>query len=226
MDNLKGKTKLVIIDDHAIVRIGLRAVLEAYESLSFIGEAADGVSGVEVVRELKPDVVLLDVMLPGKSGYDVCRELAQLPAAPRVILLTSFMDDHGLQRALAAGASSILLKDASPEDLFRAISCDNPDASVVSPQVLQRIIQKIRRGELDEQSAKVYDLGPRERLVLSMVAEGKTNREIGEAIGLSARSTNNYFSSLLDRLGLHSRSQAAAYFATHYPSRSETSLLP
>lgn len=225
MDSLKSKTRLVIIDDHAIVRIGLRAVLEAYESLEIIGEAADGVAGVDVVRQLKPDVVLLDVMLPGKSGYDVCREVAQLPTPPRVVLLTSFMDDGGLQRAIAAGASSIMLKDASPEDLFRAISCDNPDASVVSPQVLQSIIRKIRRGEVNENSGKIFDLGPRERLVLSMVAEGKTNREIGEAIGLSARSTNNYFSSLMDRLGLHSRSQAAAYFAAHYSSRPENSLL-
>ena len=223
MDSRNSKTTLVIVDDHAIVRIGLRAVLEAYESLSIIGEASNGVTAIDVIRDLKPDVVLLDVMLPGKTGYEVCRELAQLPSPPRVVLLTSFMDDSGLQKAISVGASSILLKDASPDDLFRAISCDNPDASVISPQVMQRIMQKIRRGEAEQLSGKTCELGPRERLVLSMVAEGKTNREIGEAIGLSARSTNNYFSSLLDRLGLHSRSQAAAYFATHFSSRSDTS---
>ncbi len=210
---------VLLADDHAMVRIGLRAVLARFPGVKVLGDVATSGEVANEVLRLKPDVVLLDVAMPGKNGFEVCRDIQALRQGTRVILLTSFMDDEGIRQAVDVSADGILLKDTTPEELLKAIIGVVKGVSTVSPQIAQRMMQLIKAGKPEGDADSFHKLTPREKQVLSLVAEGKTNKEIGEAIGLSPRSANNYFSCLLAKLGLTSRAQAAAYYARNVMER-------
>lgn len=206
---------VLLADDHAMVRIGLQALLARFPRVKVLGAVSNAAEVTKEVRRLRPDVVLLDVVMPGKSGFEVCREIHALGLGTRVVLLTSFIDDEGIRQAVDASADGILLKDTTPEELLKAITSAAMGVSTVSPQIAQRMMQLIKTGHPQVAADSFQKLTPREKRVLSLVAEGKTNKEIGAVIGLSPRSANNYFSCLLAKLGLTSRSEAAAYYARH-----------
>ncbi len=214
MTPIEKKTiRLLLVDDHLIVRLGLSALLKGFPQLEVIGEAGTCAEALSETLRLKPDVVLLDIRLPDGSGLDVCRTLQQKALDTKVLILTSYADDRLVFDSIAAGADGYLLKEIHGEELVRAIESVATGKSVLDPAVTRRVMARASR--LSEGSAenKLDRLSPQERRVVAGVAEGKTNKEIGQEMGLSDKTVKNYLSNALDKLNLTRRTQAAALFA-------------
>ena len=197
--------RLMLVDDHEIVREGLRTLLEQEDGLEVVGEAEDGESALRLVAERRPDVVLMDVMMPGMGGIEATRRLCALPtppALPRILMLTSLADESAIREAVAAGALGYLMKDVSRADLVRAVRDAARDRPTLHPEAQRILMKRPERTPLD-------DLTPRERSVLDLVAEGKSNRQIANRLGLTEGTVKGYVSILLDKLGVQDRTQAA-----------------
>ena len=197
--------RLMLVDDHEIVREGLRTLLEQEEDLEVVGEAEDGESAVRMAAERHPDVVLMDVMMPGMGGIEATRRLLALPsppAPPRVLMLTSLADEAAIREAVAAGAMGYLMKDVSRVELVRAVRDAARDRPTLHPEAQRILMKRPEKSPLD-------DLTPRERSVLDLVAEGKSNRQIANRLGLTEGTVKGYVSILLDKLGVQDRTQAA-----------------
>ena len=197
--------RLMLVDDHEIVREGLRTLLEQEEDIEVVGEAEDGESGVRMAAERRPDVVLMDVMMPGMGGIEATRRLLALPsppAPPRVLMLTSLADEAAIREAVAAGAMGYLMKDVSRLELVRAVRDAARDRPTLHPEAQRILMKRPEKSPLD-------DLTPRERSVLDLVAEGKSNRQIANRLGLTEGTVKGYVSILLDKLGVQDRTQAA-----------------
>ncbi|MEO8197919.1 MAG: response regulator transcription factor [Thermoanaerobaculia bacterium] len=197
--------RLMLVDDHEIVREGLRTLLEQEEDLEVVGEAEDGESAVRMAAERHPDVVLMDVMMPGMGGIEATRRLLALPsppAPPRVLMLTSLADEAAIREAVAAGAMGYLMKDVSRAELVRAVRDAARDRPTLHPEAQRILMKRPEKSPLD-------DLTPRERSVLDLVAEGKSNRQIANRLGLTEGTVKGYVSILLDKLGVQDRTQAA-----------------
>ena len=197
--------RLMLVDDHEIVREGLRTLLEQEEDLEVVGEAEDGESAVRMAAERHPDVVLMDVMMPGMGGIEATRRLVALPsppAPPRVLMLTSLADEAAIREAVAAGAMGYLMKDVSRAELVRAVRDAARDRPTLHPEAQRILMKRPEKSPLD-------DLTPRERSVLDLVAEGKSNRQIANRLGLTEGTVKGYVSILLDKLGVQDRTQAA-----------------
>ena len=207
--------RVLIVDDHEVVRVGLRTLLSRVESLQVIGEAATAAEGLEKIRALTPDVVLLDVRLGDSNGFDLCREVQKLEGDIRVLVLTSFADDNIVVEAISAGADGYLLKEVNRDGLVDAIMKVASGQSVLDPAVTGRVFGKVQSLMSNPTTNKLALLSAQERRVLALVAEGKTNKEIAAAMGLSDKTIKNYFSNILDKLQMTRRSQAAAYFVQH-----------
>ena len=204
--------RLLIVDDHEVVRVGLRTLLSRVETLEVVGEASTAAQAVEQTRALEPDVVLLDVRLGEENGFTVCREIQKLERDVKVLVLTSFADDHVVVEAISAGADGYLLKEVNRDALVSAIEKVASGQSVLDPAVTGRVFGKVQSLMQKPGGNKLSLLSNQERKVLALVAEGKTNKEIAAVMGLSDKTVKNYFSNILDKLDMSRRSQAAAYF--------------
>jgi two-component system response regulator DevR len=203
-----GPVRVFLLDDHEIVRRGLREVFEAEEDLKVVGEASNAEEAMLRVPLAKADVAVLDVRLPGGSGIEVCRDLrAQMPEL-RCLMLTSFADDEALFSAILAGASGYFLKQIRGPDLVSAVRRVAQGQSLIDPALTAKVMERLRGGQEDERIAK---LSHQERRILDLIAEGKTNRQIGAEMYLAEKTVKNYVSSLLAKMGFSRRTEAAVY---------------
>ncbi len=200
---------VLLIDDHRVVRQGLRDFLELQEDIEIAGEASSGEEGVQLARELIPDVVLMDLVMPGIDGVEATRQIKAASPSTRVIVLTSFADDNKVFPAIKAGAISYLLKDVSPEELAHAIRAAQRNEAVLHPEVAARLMQEFSAPRPDE--APVEQLTPRELEVLRLIARGKSNKEIADALIVSEKTVKTHVSNILSKLHLADRTQAAIY---------------
>ncbi|MBP1464591.1 response regulator transcription factor [Candidatus Chloroploca sp. M-50] len=200
---------VMLIDDHRVVRQGLRDFLELQDDIEVVGEASSGEEGVQVARELLPDVVLMDLVMPGIDGVETTRRLKAVSPSTRVIVLTSFADDEKVFPAIKAGAISYLLKDISPEELAHAIRAAQRNEAVLHPEVATKLMQEFSSPRPNE--APVDQLTPREMDVLRLVARGMSNKEIAEALIISEKTTKTHLSNILSKLHLADRTQVAIY---------------
>ena len=199
---------ILIADDHAVVRYGLRALIESEPSMEVVGEAADGISTVTLAEALQPGVLLLDLLMPGKHGVQVIEELAETAPDVRVLVLTSFVEDEQLFPALRAGAFGYLLKESGPEELLQAIRDVAEGKSPLDPAVARRVLQGLSQPPAADAEKELTD---REAEVLSLVAQGQSNKAIASELNLSERTVRSYVSSILSKLHVSSRTQAALY---------------
>jgi len=207
------KIRLLIVDDHQLVRVGLRTTLERYPQLEVAGEAEDVESAMAAIKKLKPDVILLDMRLGNESGLDVCKRLqAQDDSTSAILVLTSYGEDHLVYEAIAAGADGYLLKEVGSDVLVKSIEQVVSGRSVLDPAVTRAVFSLVKQGGSAMGDDKLQILSEQERKVLALVADGKTNKEIASAMGLSDKTVKNYFSNTLRKLGFSRRSQAAAFF--------------
>ncbi len=201
--------RVLIVDDHAIVRRGIRALLETEEGFEVIGEAQDGQEALEKIEALNPDVVLLDLLMPRMDGIEVTRRLRARDARARILVLTSFAADDKVFPAIKAGASGYLLKDTGPEALVQAICQVCRGESSLSPTIARKVLQELSRPS--DRPPTEDPLTEREVEVLQVVAKGKSNQEIAEALRISEATVRTHVSNILTKLHLASRTQAALY---------------
>jgi two-component system response regulator DevR len=209
------RVRVLIVDDHEVVRVGLRTLLSSEPSIEVVGEAVSAATALPEVKKLLPDVVLLDVRLGDGSGFDVCREIQKSEHDIRVLVLTSFADDNVIVEAISAGADGYLLKEVNRDALISAIEKVASGQSVLDPAVTGRVFGRIQSLVQNPAANKLSLLSAQEKRVLALVAQGATNKEIAAAMGLSDKTIKNYFSNILDKLQMSRRSQAAAYFVQH-----------
>lgn len=209
------KKNILLVDDHEVVRLGLRSLLEHSEQFEVVAEAGTAKEAVEMVEKHHPDVVLMDIRLPGSSGIDACQEITDRWPDVRVVILTSYAEDEMLFSAIRAGASGYVLKQIGAEGLVTAIEAACRGEALLDPAVTQRVFQEVRRVVKEEEAAAFANLSQQEKHVLALVSEGKTNREIAEALFLGEGTVRNYVSSILAKLGVSNRAEAAAYAVTH-----------
>ncbi len=214
MSNVPSLIRLLIVDDHEIVRRGLQNLFQSNPHLKVVGEAGSMAGAVAETVRLKPDVVLLDVRLPDGSGIEACRQIQKLGLETRVLVLTAFADDKLVSDAIFAGADGYLLKEINGPALIHAIEEVAAGKSILDPSVTRRVLSHFRLGS-EVTSNKLEMLSAQEKRVLALVAEGKTNKEIATDMGLSDKTVKNYLSNLMDKLNMSRRSQAAAYFVQH-----------
>ncbi|MFC7614262.1 response regulator [Actinokineospora soli] len=200
--------RVVLADDEALLRHGLRVLLTASGRIDVVAEAGDGAAAVAAVREHRPDVLLLDVQMPGTDGLAALRELAHLPVA--VAILTTFDLDDYVSRALELGAAGFLLKDADPDTLIRAVTDLAAGGAVLDPRITARLLPRLRGAGLSLRRAQAIDsLSVRERQVLDQMADGRANAAIAQLLGLTEATVKSYVSQVLTKLGVHNRVQAA-----------------
>lgn len=205
----------MLVDDHEVVREGLRTLVAKQPGLSIVGEAASVKDAIQVAARAKPDVVIMDVRLPDGTGIEACRTIREARPEIGVIMLTSYADDEALFASILAGAAGYLLKDARSQTVLDAINSVAEGRSLLDPTVTGKVLERVRKGTGEDPA--LASLTDQERKVLEHVAEGKTNREIGEVMFLSEKTVKNYVSRILDKLGLARRAEAAAYMARRRP---------
>lgn len=211
--NKKAKRfKILIVDDHEVVRMGLRTLLERHEDLEIIGEAASAQEAVDTALKTLPDVVLMDVRLPDRSGIEACREIRAAKPDIRVLMLTSYSDEEAVVSSVIAGAAGYILKKIEAGNLYNAIIAVSNGETLIDQAVVQKVMKKIQvmQGGVSEQGME--SLTDREKEILELVADGLTNKEIAEKVFLSEKTVRNYVSSILHKLNISHRTQAAVYF--------------
>jgi len=210
----KKVIKVLIVDDHEVVRMGLRSLLNREGSVEVVAEAGSVAEAVEMASKFSPAVVVMDIRLPDGSGVEACREIRALNPKVQVIMLTSYADDEAVLASIMAGAAGYFLKQTRGKELIRAIETVAAGQSLLDPAVTQTVLNRMKRlasGQHDEITA----LSAQERKVLALVADGKTNKEIANALGLSDKTVKNYLSNIFSKLNLSRRAEAAAYFVRH-----------
>jgi two-component system, NarL family, response regulator DevR len=207
------RLRILLVDDHEVVRLGVRALIERQPGMEVVGEAGTVREAVLQAENLAPDVVVLDIRLPGGDGLDACRQIKGRRPETRVIVLTSFPDEEVLFDAIGAGADGYVLKQIGSDDLIRALERVGRGESLLDPALTSRVFARMREVRRQEQAHAFADLSTQEMHILARIAEGKTNREIGEDLHLSEKTVRNYVSRILNKLSLASRSQAGAYAA-------------
>jgi len=205
--------KVMLVDDHEVVRQGLRSLLEAEGDIEVVAEAENGPSAVSLASAHQPDVVVMDVRMPGGSGVEACRAIRDERPEAQVIMLTSFSDDEALFNSIMAGAAGFVLKQIRGSDLIDAIRTVAGGKSLLDPDVTKRVLERLRKAKFDEKDPKLARLSPQEERILDMVGEGLTNREIAERIHLSDKTVKNYVSTILQKLEVARRAEAASYVA-------------
>lgn len=205
----KKQIRLVMVDDSEVVRMGLRSLLGADPSIDLVGEAENVARAVEVCTRTKPDVVLLDIRLPDGTGFDACRRILKLSTETRALILTSVADNTLVDEAIRAGAHGYLLKDIDGRGLIRAITDVAAGKSILDPSVTARVIQLVKGGSGQDALAI---LSPQERNVLALIADGHTNKEVANRLGLAEKTVKNYLSNVFEKLHVTRRAQAAAMF--------------
>lgn len=208
-DPVPAHVTLVVVDDSELVRAGLRAVLSHCDTLNIVGEASTVRGAVETVTAWKPAVVLLDIRLPDGTGFDACRQILAAAPETRVLFLTSVVNDDLVAEAISCGGHGYLLKEIDGRGLIAAILDVAAGKSIIAPEVTARVINLVRSGAAADALAS---LSPQERRVLALIAEGRTNKEVGAELNLSEKTVKNYLASVFDKLNVTRRSQAVARF--------------
>ena len=208
--------RVLIVDDHPVVRAGLRVIPEVDPGILVIGEAGSGAEAIVAVRESLPDVVLLDVRLPDRNGIDVCRELKSQPKAPRILFLTSFADNALVLAAMQAGGDGYLLKDNEPRDIVAAIRTVLAGGMLFDPVVARAVDRELRSALPGNSPNPLGELSQQERRVVSAVADGKTDKEIAQMLKLQPKTVRNYLDRAFEKLGVHTRTEAAILFDRHH----------
>jgi NarL family two-component system response regulator LiaR len=201
--------RILICDDHAVVRAGLRALIEAKPDMELVGEAADGVAAVEKARELRPDVILMDLVMPRKDGIEAIRDIKRENSQARILVLTSFSEDDQAFPAIKAGAMGYIIKDSLPEELLEAIRDIHQGQPSLHPAIARRLMQEL--GQAGASPSPIELLTEREIEVLKLVARGLTNQEIADKLVVSKRTVDSHINSILAKLRLTNRTQAALY---------------
>ena len=204
---------VMLVDDHEIVRQGLRSLLEAEDDISVVAEASSGPQAVDTARAYKPRIVVMDVRMPDGGGVEACRQIRADDPSIQVIMLTSYSDDEALFNSLMAGAAGFVLKQIRGRDLVDAIRTVGAGQSLLDPNVTKRVLERLRQAKFDDKDPKLARLSPQEERILDMVGEGMTNREIAERIHLSDKTVKNYVSTILQKLEVARRAEAASYVA-------------
>ncbi len=212
---MKKHLRIIIVDDHEVVRLGLRALLERHPSFNVVDEAGTAKEAVQKVLQHRPEVVVMDIRLPGGNGIEACREIVARVPETKVIMLTSFAEDDMLFEAIAAGAAGYVLKQIGGDDLVRAIESVGRGEALLDPVLTQRVFARVREAQRKDEQSAFSQLTDQEMRVLGLVAEGKTNREIAQVLFLGEGTVRNYVSSILSKLSLTNRAEAAAYAVQH-----------
>jgi two-component system response regulator DevR len=208
----KKPIRLLLVDDHQVVLVGLRTVLHNRQGITVVGEAGSKAEAVRAAKRLKPDVMLMDVRLPDGSGVEACHDILALLPTTRVIFLTSFADDEFALAAVLAGAQGYVLKNIDSGLLVRSIRDVFNGQSLLSPVLTQRALARLKAMPAQADPVRTPSLAPQEERVLALVAEGLTNKEIGAALQLSDKTVKNYLSNMFQKLHITRRSQAATFF--------------
>jgi len=204
-----GQIRVFLLDDHEVVRRGVRELLEAETDITVVGEADSAATAIARIPATRPQVALLDVRLPDGDGVDVCREIRSQEPNVGCIMLTSFSDDDALFQAILAGASGYLLKQIRGTDIVDAVRRVAAGQSLLDPAVTNRVLERLRNPP--EEDARLASLTPQERRILMLIADGLTNRQIANEIHLAEKTVKNYVSNLLAKLGMERRTQAAVF---------------
>jgi two-component system, NarL family, response regulator DevR len=204
----------MLVDDHEVVRNGLKSLLEAAGGMLIVAEAASVHGAIDAAERSWPDVVVMDIRLAGGSGIEATREIRARRPETRVVMLTSFADDEALFASIMAGASGYVLKQVRGDDLVKAIQAIGRGESLLDPKMTGAVLARLRKGKHLLDDEKLSRLSIQEEKILSLVAEGKTNREIGAEMNLAEKTVKNYMSNILNKLEVARRAEAAAYLAT------------
>jgi DNA-binding NarL/FixJ family response regulator len=203
--------RVALLDDHEVVRAGLRELIDAEDDLEVVGEMATAAEALTRLPALRPDVAVLDVRLPDGDGVEVCREVRSRHPEVACLMLTSYVDDEALFDAIMAGAAGFLLKEIRAADIVGAVRTVAGGGSLLDPKATQRVLDRIRSGSEDDQ--KLAGLTERERTIFDLIGEGLTNRQIADRVHLAEKTVKNYVSNILMKMGMERRTQAAAYAA-------------
>ncbi|MGN6813588.1 MAG: response regulator [Thermomicrobiales bacterium] len=204
-----GPIRVMIVDDHAVVRQGLRTFLDLQDDILVAGEASDGADAVQRVDELAPDVILMDLIMPRLDGIEAVRRIKRARPKTQILVLTSFGDDQKVFAAIRAGAIGFLLKDVSPRDLAAAIFAAHRGEATLSPGIATRLMQELATG--GQPAADEHALTERERAVLALIAQGRSNRQISDDLAISEKTVKTHVSNILTKLHLEDRTQAAIF---------------
>jgi two-component system, NarL family, response regulator DevR len=217
---MSAEIRVMIVDDHEVVREGLRSLLNRRQGMTVVAEAGTVKGAIETALREKPDVIVMDVRLPDGSGVEACRDIrSEMPDA-KLIMLTSYADDEAIMSSIMAGASAYLLKQTRGLQLAEAVEAVARGESLLDAKVVQRVMDQMRNLASQSKHDKQSELTDQEFKILALIAEGKTNREIASEIYLSDKTVKNYVSSILNKLNMKRRSEAAAYIARRTPQRS------
>ncbi|HEY5905580.1 MAG: response regulator [Actinomycetota bacterium] len=211
----KAPLRVMLVDDHEIVRDGIKAMLDAEDDVVVTAQAGTVREAIDEAHRTRPDVVVMDVRLADGSGIEATREIRADHPDTRVLMLTSFADDEALFASIMAGASGYVLKQVKSGDLLRAIRAVGAGDSLLDPSVTSAVLDRLRKGKHLMKDEKLARLSPQEERILTLVADGRTNREIGDELNLAEKTVKNYVSSILSKLEVARRAEAAAYLARH-----------
>jgi two-component system response regulator DevR len=206
-----SKISVVLVDDHALVRLGLRTLINDQPDIEVVGEAGTAADALRVIEQLRPQVVLMDIRLPGQGGLEATREVTRRFPAVKVVMLTSFADEELVISAIRAGAVGYLIKEVGNEEVLRGIRLAAENKSVMDAETTRKLFARVRASQYKEQEDAFRDLSQRELEVLYEVVQGKTNAEIADSLHLSEKTARNYVSSCLEKLGLSNRIELATY---------------
>ena len=207
--------RILLVDDHEVVRLGLKALIQRQPSFEVVGEAGTADEAIDKARVHHPDVIVMDIRLPGRSGIEATREVMRQLPETKVIMLTSYADDELLMDAIEAGAAGYVLKQIGSESLLRSLEGVARGESLLDPALMNKVFARLREAARKERGQAFANLTEQEVKILALVAEGHTNREIADRVYLSEKTVRNYVSAILGKLGLAHRSQAAAYAVEH-----------
>jgi two-component system, NarL family, response regulator DevR len=210
------KTRILLVDDHDIVRLGLMTLLNDQPDMEVVGEASTAAEAVSTAKKLQPDVVLMDIRLPGEGGIEAAGQINQQVPKSKVVMLTSFADDQLVVRAIRAGAMGYVLKQVGNEELLRAIRAAARGEALLDPSTTARLLSRVREAERKAEEDAFRDLSDREMDVLVHLARGRTNAQIGALLNLSEKTVGNYVSNMFEKLQLNNRIELAAYAYEHH----------
>ncbi len=213
-----NRQRILIVDDHEVVRLGLRALLDRHPDFEVVGEASTADEAVIKTLDRRPDVVVMDIRLPGGSGIGACEQIVAQAPECKVVMLTSYAEDEMLFNAIRVGASGYVLKQIGGAELIRVIETIGRGESLLDPALTSRVFAEVRRAAVAAEAAAFSELTPQELHVLSGIASGKTNREIAEILHLSPGTVRNYVSNILSKLSVANRAEAAAYAVENHLS--------